>query len=247
MGESWETLQEIQILGGPDWFKLGNRDLATHLERTRRLDAGEKLHEITARFCAAWGVEAQVFPMSNDPVPTMVSTQWGEISFQRYFVELACEPVVSGFRFAGVEESRPAPGVISAIEKADLVVICPSNPWVSIDPILAVPGIRSALKDSLVIAVSPIISGRAVRGPAAKMYREMGFNPSAAAVAEHYGDIVDGFIIDEEDADLKEEILDLADHHLQVLITNTWMRNREDRIRVAEDVLKFYEGLMKEV
>ncbi len=244
--ESWETLNEIRTLGGPDWFQLGNRDLATHLERTRRLRAGERLSEITAKFCQAWGVETQVLPMSDDPIPTMVATDQGEIPFQDYFVRLRCEPEVTGFRFSGVDAARPTPGLLAEIGASDLIVLCPSNPWVSIDPILTVPGIRSALLDKPVLAISPIIGGQAVKGPAAKMYREMGLVPSAAAVAGHYGELLDGFVIDEEDQALGAQIQEQSRHPLQVFVTDTWMSHRRERIRTAQAVIKFGLQMIKE-
>ncbi len=245
--ESWETLQGIQVLGGPDWFKLGNKDLATHLERTRRLNAGQPLSRVTADFCEAWGVQVSVIPMSDDRVPTMVETDQGVLSFQEYFVRFQSEPKVKGFEFSGVEKSRPAPGVLDAIQAADLVVICPSNPWVSIDPILAVPGIRTALETKVVLGVSPIIGGEAVKGPAAKMYREMGIKPSAKAVADHYGDLLDGFVIDTQDRNLQKEILSDWEGNLSLVSTNIWMKTRAERSTVAEQIMAIGRSLVKEV
>lgn len=245
--ENWDTLQGIRVLGGPDWFKLGNKDLATHLERTRRLDAGQLLSKITTDFCLSWGIQAAVLPMSDDRIQTLVETDQGVLSFQEYFVKFQYEPEVKGFEFQGVEESRPAPGVLDAIRSADLVVICPSNPWVSIDPILAVPGVRSALKDKTVIGVSPIIDGDAVKGPAAKMYREMGIEPSAAAVAAHYEDLLDGFVIDDRDQDLRQEILSSRTGSLVLFTTDIWMKTRMDRITVADKIMAFSRSLVKEV
>lgn len=245
--ESWDTFQGIRALGGPDWFKLGNKDLATHLERTRRMDAGQPLSKVTADFCRSWGVQANILPMSDARVPTVVETEQGVLSFQEYFVKLQCAPEVKGFEFHGVDKSRPAPGVLDAIGDADWVVICPSNPWVSIDPILAVPGIRSALEDKTVVAVSPIIGGDAVKGPVAKMYREMGIEPSAAAVAAHYGALLDGFVIDERDQDLEKEILSKWSGSLALLSTDIWMKTRADRVNLAEKIMAFGRSLVKEV
>ncbi len=244
--ESWETLSGIQDLGGQDWFRLGDKDLATHLERTRRLEEGQPLSQITNDFCHAWGIRAKVLPMSDDRIPTLVETDQGVLSFQEYFVKLGCEPPVKGFRFHEVDQSRPAPGVLESIQAADLVVICPSNPWVSIDPILEVPGIRSALDKKTVLAVSPIIGGKAVKGPAGKMYREMDIKPSALAVAAHYGDLLDGFVIDEQDRDLEEEIISKGNGTLALYSTDIWMKTRTDRLRVAEQILKFGRILGKE-
>ncbi len=245
--ESWETMDLIKKLGGQDWFSLGNRDLATHLERTRRLKNGEPLSRITADFCQVWGISARVIPMSDDPVPTLVETDQGLLPFQEYFVKLGTAPEVRGFIFQGAEKSRPAPGVISEIDGADLVVICPSNPWVSIGPILAVPGIREALNKKIVLAISPIIGGEAVKGPAAKMYHEMGIEPSALSVAEGYRDLITGFIIDQEDQDLIKELISSFDGNIWILQADTWMKNRQDRIRLAGETVIFGNQLIKEV
>ena len=245
-GESWETLSEIQRLGGPDWFSLGNKDLATHLERTRRLMNGETLSQITADFCQKWGIKSNVLPMSDDPVPTIVQTNQGKLSFQDYFVRQKCEPEVKGFLFEGVETAKPTPGLIEAINQADLIVICPSNPWVSIDPILAIPGIRTSLKDKVVLGISPIIGGKAVKGPAAKMYHEMGIQPSAAEVAAHYGKVISGFVIDQEDKELISEIEQGGSGKIKAFCTDTWMKTREDRLRVAGQVMEIGQNLIKE-
>jgi len=244
--ERWETFEEIRKLNGPDWFQLGNKDLATHLERTRRLASGEKLSKITRDFCQNWGISATVLPMSDDPVGTIVEADQGSLPFQDYFVRLACRPIVRGFRFSGVENARPAPGVLEAIEEADLVVICPSNPWVSIDPILAVPGIRSHLEGKFVVAVSPIINGQTVKGPAAKMYREMGIEPSAGAVLDHYGDLISLYIIDKADADLVEELSTGRDSFMPVYSLETWMKTRSDRKQLAEEILEISTGFNEE-
>ena len=245
--ENWETMDLIKKLGGPDWFSLGNKDLATNLERTRRLNEGEPLSKITTDFCNAWGITARVIPMSDDPVPTLVNTDQGTLPFQEYFVKLGSKPEVNGFIFQNVESAKPAPGVISEIEEADLVVICPSNPWVSIAPILSVPGILDALKKKIVVAISPIIGGEAVKGPAAKMYKEMGIEPSALSVAEGYNELITGFILDQKDQNLIREIVSSFDGHIWILQADTWMKNRQDRIRLAGEVVIFGNQLMKEV
>ena len=245
--ENWETFHEVKYLGGPDWFRLGNKDLGTHLERTRRLKSGETLSQVTADFCRIWGIIPVIIPMSDDPIPTIVHTDRGALAFQDYFVKLRCEPQVTGFEYQGAEKAHPAPGIIEAINQADLVVICPSNPWVSIEPILAIPGIRRALEDQVVLAVSPIIGGEAVKGPVAKMYRELGIDPSAAAVAEHYRDLLTGFIMDQEDLDLVPEVEEISKGSFKVFTTGTWMKNRGDRVRVADHVLGFGQQLLEEV
>lgn len=227
--ETWHAMTSLAALGGPDWFNLGDKDLATHLERTRRLRAGECLSEITREFCRSWGVGPAVLPMSNEPVRTIVESDEGDLPFQEYFVHRRCEPVVRGFRFEGLADAQPAPGVAEALSQADAVVLCPSNPWVSIDPILKViPAITKP-----VVAVSPIIGGRVVKGPAAKMYAEMGIEPSALAVAEHYRNILHGFVLDHADEAYREAI------RVPALFTDALMRSVPDRARLAQDVLNF--------
>lgn len=236
--ETFHVLENLQKLGGPDWFHLGDRDLATHIERTQRLREGQPLSQITRDFCRAWDVRQPILPMSDQPVRTMLdTTEDGELAFQEYFVHRKCEPKVKGFRFAGIEMARPAPGVLEMIEKADAVVVCPSNPWVSIDPILAVAGLQSALAAKLVIAVSPIIGGQTVKGPAAKMYTELGVQPSALAVARHYGKILSGFVLDRVDANLAQNI------SIPTWITNILMKNQDDRRSLAQDVLNLIQTL----
>jgi len=235
-GETWEALETLSTLGGPSWFRLGDRDLGLHLERTRRLRRGDALSAITRDFCRQWAITSIVIPMSDDPVPTWVSTLEGELPFQEYFVHRQCRPQVTGFRFEGVQQARPAPGVLDALQEARLIVICPSNPWVSIDPILAVPGIRPALQSASapVIAVSPIIAGQAVKGPAAKMYAELGIEPSARSVANHYSGLLHGFVLDNQD---RHQVAEMASN-LELCLTNTLMKTPGDRQRLASEVLE---------
>ena len=235
-GETWNTIANIEKLGGPSWFRLGDQDIATHLERTRRLKEGQALSKITRDFCLAWGITHTRFPMTDAPVRTMVNTEEGELAFQEYFVHRHCEPRVKSFRFDGVEVAEPAPGVREALESADAVVFCPSNPWVSIDPILRVIG----KINKPVIAVSPIIGGKAVKGPAAKMYTELGIEPSALAVAKHYRTILTGFVLDTTDMESENQIKDLS---VKTLVTNTLMNQITDRTRLANDVLHFIGSL----
>jgi LPPG:FO 2-phospho-L-lactate transferase len=236
--ETYNFLECLKRISGPDWFMLGDRDLATHIERTKRLRGGQLLHQITIDFCLAWGVQQTVLPMSNDPIRTMVITKNdGILPFQEYFVHRKCEPEVKGFRFDGRRTARPAPGVLEALSQADAVVICPSNPWVSIDPILNVNGIRNSLTQKIVIAVSPIIAGKTIKGPAAKMFTEIGIPPSALAVAHHYGDLLSGFIMDRLDENLSSEIA------MPVLTSNIIMNSHEERLRLAQDVLNFIQIL----
>ena len=235
-GETWGALETLSALGGPSWFRLGDHDLGLHLERTRRLRSGESLSTVTQAFCLQWSIATRVLPMSDDPLPTWVSTTEGELPFQEYFVHRQCHPQVTGFRFEGIQQARPAPGVLNALDEAGLVIICPSNPWVSIDPILAVPGIRPALQDAAapVVAVSPIIAGQAVKGPAAKMYAELGIEPSASSVAGHYRDLLHGYVLDLQD---REQVPALAGN-LQLLLTDTLMKTPGDRLRLAREVLE---------
>ena len=231
--ETWNTISNIEKLGGPNWFRLGDQDFATHLERTRRLKEGKSLSHITREFCSAWGIKQSILPMSDSPVRTIVDTDEGELAFQEYFVHRHCEPRVKGFRFDGVEVAQPVIGAREAIESAQAVVICPSNPWVSIDPILRV--LRKI--DKPVIAVSPIIGGKTVKGPAAKMYAELGIEPSALAVAEHYRNLLAGFVLDSKDGQLSDKFKG------KILVTDTLMNSPADRARLAVDVLHFIGSL----
>ncbi len=239
--ETWNAIENAARLGGPDWFRLGDRDLGTHLERTRRLRAGEPLSAITRDFCRAWGIEHTILPMSDDPVPTVVETEEGELPFQEYFVHRKTEPAVKGFRFPGVERAQPAPGVRAALERANLVILCPSNPWVSIDPILSVGDIRELVAAKTCIAVSPIIGGEALKGPAAKMYRELGIQPSALAVAEHYRGLLQGFVFDLRDQELENAIQRLG---MNTLCAQTIMHTPADRARLAAEALAFGASLL---
>ena len=239
--ETWQALTALQTLGGPDWFHLGDRDLGLHLERTRRKRLGQTLSQITADFCHALGIRAHIMPMTDDPCATWVYTrEAGELPFQEYFVHQQCQPQVTGFRFAGAEQALPAPGALAAIQAAGWVVVCPSNPWVSIGPILAVPGFREALQQRVsqsrpVIAVSPIIGGQAVKGPAAKMFAELGIQPSALAVARHYAGLLTDFVIDHQDASQAGAIQALG---MRTLVTDTLMKTEPDRARLAAEIIR---------
>lgn len=232
--ESWNFMAALEQLGGPTWFQLGDRDLALHAERTRRLQAGEPLSQVTRRLSRRLGVQVRLLPMSDQPVRTIVETERGRLAFQDYFVARRCEPQVRGFEFEGAERAEPAPGIEPAVRECDLVVFCPSNPWVSIDPILAVPGMRPLLASKPSIGVSPIVGGAAIKGPAAKMYRELGIDPSAAAVARHYLGVLQTLVIDAVDADQAAAIADLG---MQCFVTDTVMADRRGRARLAEELL----------
>ena len=240
VGESWQCLDALAQLGGESWFRLGDRDLAVHLQRTLRLRAGASLSTVTTELHRALGIKHRVLPMSDDPVRTRVHSDAGILAFQHYFVRERCAPQVSGFSFEGATEARPAPGVLEALSAADLrgVIICPSNPFLSIDPILAVPGLRAALRQCAapVLAVSPIVAGLAIKGPTAKIMQELALPQTAAAVAGHYADLIDGFIIDETDRDCAPEI---ATQSLRVMSAASVMVTLDDRINLAHTALEF--------
>src|SRR5689334_7288259 len=203
--ETWSFMNSIGALGGEDWFRLGDRDLAVHVERTRRLRLGQTLSEITSDICRRLGITVRVVPMSDDRVRTRVRGDAGWIDFQDYFVRQQCRPVVHELAFEGAALARPNADIVTTLRSGTVraVIICPSNPFISIEPILAIPGLRDAIKASgaPVVAVSPIIGGQAVKGPTAKMMRELGFEASSAGVAARYGDLLDGYIVDHADAD----------------------------------------------
>jgi LPPG:FO 2-phospho-L-lactate transferase len=239
--ETWSFMEALAALGGEIWFKLGDRDLALHVERTRRLNAGQRLSEITVDIARALGVLSRIVPMTDDRVRTRVLTAGGILEFQRYFVQARCVPEVTGFIFDGAEEASPHPAIITAIEDPDLraIILCPSNPFISIGPMLAIPDLRSALVGSQapVIAVSPIIGGQAVKGPTAKMMKELGFDVDAAAVAAHYHDLIDGFVIDTADAELVRHI------GVPVDVRPILMCDQADREKLARAVLDFADRL----
>jgi LPPG:FO 2-phospho-L-lactate transferase len=240
-GETWNFITALERLGGESWFRLGDRDIATHIERTRRLKT-ETLSAVTADFAARLGIRQKIVPVSDDPVRTMVRTDQGLLAFQDYFVRLRCAPRVDGLEFPGIDGMKPSPGFLTALSAPDLtaIVVCPSNPFLSILPILSLPGIRAALKSRKVplVAVSPIVGGEAVKGPAAKIMEELGIAVSSIGVAGFYDTLLDGLMIDTVDADLASKIDGPA-----VLVGDTMMRNSDDRRRVAADVLAFAQGL----
>lgn len=235
--ESWSVMNNLTRLGGSTWFNLGDQDLATHLERTRRLEAGDRLSAITHDFCAAWGVPQRVIPMTDDAVATWVETlEYGWLPFQEYFVHRQCQPRVKSFRFDGIEKAQPAPQVLEALQSADWVIICPSNPWVSIGPILALDGCAQIIREKQVMAVSPIVGGQAIKGPAAKMYAELGIQPSALAVAKQYRSLLNGFVIDQADQNQADSITDLG---TKVFVTDTIMKTVDDRRMLAKKILSY--------
>lgn len=243
-GDTFETLDMLRRYGDDAWFQLGDRDFATHVLRTQRLRAGWTPTRVLASFAEALGVRAALLPMSDDPVATLVRTPSGELAFQDYFVRRHHTDEVLGVRFAGIEGARMTPEARAAIASADAIVFCPSNPVVSIGPILSVPGMRDRIASSRVprVAVSPIVGGRALRGPADRMLAGLGVAVSPAGVASLYHDVVDGIVIDEQDRADAEAIEALG---LRVLVTNTVMRGEDDRRRLAESVIRFAHQIGK--
>jgi LPPG:FO 2-phospho-L-lactate transferase len=234
-------MDALERLGGETWFRLGDGDLALHVERTRRLAAGETPGAIIDDMRRRLGVSARIVPMSDHRVRTLVHTPDAVLAFQEYFVKLRCEPAVQRFEFAGADAARPAPGALAALadDALQAVVICPSNPFISIDPLLALPGAREALNAcrAPVVAVSPVIGGQAVKGPTAKMMRELGLPVSAAGVAAHYRGLLDGFVLDDADAALAATL------DVPCLVTRTLMRTNADKQALAREVLAFARAL----
>jgi LPPG:FO 2-phospho-L-lactate transferase len=242
--ETWSFMETLSALGGEDWFRLGDRDLAVHIERTRRLRRGETLSAITADFCRRLGSGPRVLPATDDRLRTRLRTDEGWLDFQDYFVRLQCRPVVRELAFEGAAEARPHPDLLAALgdERLRAVVTCPSNPFISIEPILAVSGMREALSACAAptIAVSPIIGGRAVKGPTAKMMKELGIIPSADAVAKRYGDLLDGYVMDAGDA---EEAKHVA---AKVTLAPTLMTTLAEKEQLACVVLKAADALVSQ-
>lgn len=236
--ETWQAMAMLKALGEADWFNLGDRDMGMHLARSWRLRAGESLSDVTARLTRALGIAPAIVPMSDAPVRTQVCTQEGWLDFQRYFVAEQCRPVASEIRFDGTPGAMPSPAFAAALAREDLgaIVVCPSNPYLSVDPILAVDGVREALEARKVplVAVSPLVGGTALKGPLAKLLGELGQPVSNRAIADHYGDLLDHLIIDEADAADAEG---LRAGGLSVTITGTVMCDAEVRERLARVAL----------
>lgn len=239
--ESWNFMAALGALGGETWFNLGDRDLATHIERRRRLDLGESLSQITRALSAARGISHPIVPMSDDPVRTIIDTDQGALTFQHYFVREHCLPVARAVRFGGAETARPSPAFRSLLTRTDIaaVIICPSNPYLSIDPILSINGVRNGLRglDAPIVAVSPIIGHQALKGPAAKLMTEFGVEPGLQALECHYHELIDGMVIDEMDRDEATML------RCPFLASQTIMRDDEDRIRLARETLDFARTL----
>lgn len=240
-GDTFQALGQIRDMGGDAWFSLGDRDIALHLLRTKAVRQGFPLSEITLKICQRLGIKAHILPMTDQPVHTKVQIKSGEwLDFQEYFVHQKCNPEVLDFKFDGLEEATPAPGVMEALQAADLVIICPSNPWVSIDPILGIKQIRAVLLDKSVLAISPLIGGKAVKGPLMKMFNELGIKPSCLAIAEHYREFLDGLLIDTIDQAESEAIEAFG---IITRTTDILMKDTDDRKRLAEEILEFGKNL----
>ena len=240
-GETFHVMAALAAIGGETWFTLGDKDIATHAERTHRLRLGQSLSDVTAALCRALGVRHRIVPMSDQPVRTVVHTENGALAFQDYFVRLKADVAVRSVAFEGAHTARPSPGFQQVIDEgvdASAIVICPSNPWLSIDPILALPGTRDwlAARRAPVVAVSPIVGGKAIKGPAARIMQDLGIVPSALEVARRYRGLIDGFVIDRCDAALADAIAALG---IVPLVTGSVMQSPDDRRRLAAEVLAF--------
>ena len=237
-GESWQCMDALTRFGAPDWFRLGDRDLATHLARAEWLRQGQSLSEVTARLARALGVQHTLTPMCDEPVRTRVVTGHGELAFQEYFVRERCAPQVKALRFDGVASAAIAAPLAEwlSADPAPRVVICPSNPWLSVDPILALPRMRTRLLRACTVAVSPIVGGRALKGPAAAIMQQLGLEVSALEVARHYQGLLRGFVLDVQDAEQADAVRALG---MEVLVTDTVMSDLERKRALAREVLAF--------
>ncbi|MEE2692728.1 MAG: 2-phospho-L-lactate transferase [Pseudomonadota bacterium] len=235
--ETASFMTALRSLGAEDWFNLGDGDLALHVLRTHLRGLGVSLSEITKRFARAWRLEAEILPMTDDPVSTQLQTDDGVLAFQHYFVKRRCAPRVRDVRYCGSGEARPAPGLLEALRDADAIIIAPSNPYLSIGPILAIPEIREALLTASAprVAVSPIIGGESVKGPTSKLMRELGVAVDNQSIADFYGGLIDGLVIDERDAAPAGDV--------SVRKTNILMWTTDDKRRVAEAALAFADEL----
>jgi len=240
--DTFHLLHAMSELGGEDWFRLGDRDLALHLRRSEWLRQGLRLTEVTDRLRRAFGLQTTILPMCDAPVRTLVHTDEGDLPFQHYFVRRRCEPLLIDLSFVGVEAAHVSDEVTRALARADLIIFCPSNPYLSIDPILSVPGLRQTLRRVNVpkVAVSPIVSGRAIKGPAAKIMQELGVMSSPLTVVDRYDDILTGFVLDETDRAISDAV------QVPTLVTDTIMSDRASKARLAEEVLAFARDLSEQ-
>ena len=235
--ETWNFMGAVRSLRAEDWFNLGDGDLALHVLRTERLRAGEALSAVIADFARSWGIAARILPMTDDTVATRVVSDEGDLAFQHYFVKRRCAPVVQAIRFDGAASAQPAPGVIESLREARAILVAPSNPFLSVDPILSVPAIRRTLLETTVpvVAVSPLVAADAVKGPTAKIMRELGLQVSAQTISKHYGELIDALLIDERDPPVQ-----LEHPHARA---DTLMKTLDDRIRVARAALDLADAL----
>lgn len=240
--ETWNFMEGLRQLSAPDWFRLGDRDLATHVLRTQALAAGQGLSEVTAMLAKRLGIAHTVAPMTDHPVRSVVLTDDGPLAFQDYLVKLQCKPAFRGVEFRGIASATMSATLGDALDRAGVILFAPSNPFVSIDPILAVPGVRAKIRESQapVVAISPIVGGAAIKGPLVKIMRELGREPSTLEVARHYGALVNGWIVDETDRDSVHALEAMG---LRVRVTGTIMRNTDDKIRLAREALDFANEL----
>lgn len=244
-GDTFHNFAMLERYGVNPWFRLGDKDLATHLLRTQMLSQGLTLQEVTAELCRRLGVRARLLPMTNDKVRTVVDTDDGLFDFQEYFVKQRYQPEVRNLIYEGAEEAEPLPDALRAVEVADTIIIAPSNLYLSIDPILALPAMRDAVLNASapIIAVTPIVGGEAVKGPAAKLMREMGQESSAVTVACHYAEFLNGFVLDVRDAELQQRIASMG---IGTLVTDTLMVDADARARLACEVVNFADRLRPE-
>lgn len=238
-GESWNFMATLRSLGGPDWFNLGDGDLALHIMRSSLLAQGKSLSEVTQYFTNQWGLSLRILPMSDDKVATWIDTPEGALSFQSYFVERQCRPVVQSIRFEGSKSAKPAKGALEAIMESEAIFIAPSNPYLSVDPLLAIPEIKAALINTQapIVAISPIVDGKAVKGPTAKLMGELDIAVSNDSIARHYGAFLNGLVIHQGDVPPNRNLL--------VSATDTMMHDAQDRQRVARCALDMTASLLK--
>jgi LPPG:FO 2-phospho-L-lactate transferase len=238
-GETWNCMEALETLGGETWFRLGDKDLATHLLRTQQLTEGKTLTTVTAQLCKKLGLQHRVLPMSNDAVRTLVDTHEGELAFQNYFVRQQCKPVVRGMRFTGTETATLSLEVLAALNDPDLraVIICPSNPLLSIAPILAVQGMKESLQKiaAKIIVVSPLIGGQAVKGPTAKMMQEMAIPTDSKSIADFYAGLLDVLVIDESD---QKDAASFSSADFAVHARKTLMKTDADKLALATSLLQ---------
>lgn len=242
--ETWEFMSAMRELGGDSWFQLGDRDLATHVERTRRLQIGQSLSEITIYFRQNFGIGAAILPATDDYLRTIVETDMGVLSFQEYFVRERCNPSIQNLYFQGSESAQITTELTKALESKELetIIFCPSNPLLSIDPILSIQGLKKAFVDSgaKIVAVTPIVGGTAIKGPAAKNLRELGYTVSASTVAKHYQGLIHGFVLDQKDHKEAKKIEKLG---ISVLVADTIMNDLETKVKLAEKTLRFANSI----